>query len=357
MSAAPGRERRPVDLAQVPDKGFAPLKFSRTDFRGLAPNHRFDAQRELLRPFYDLDRQTGATYDGSWDVWQLDCLLFSKARFNDLVFEHVPRRLKGQDNDFLLVETYLTGSGQGRAGDLDTAHRAGSVQIIDMSRAFVNATAGVSTVGALIPHAAIGYDRSRHAQFMSVPADTGTGRVLHSALLGQFHKLDGMSQADAADEARRFAAVVAALTISPRTCHRSEALLKALRLSIEGFIEARLDRAGWGVKDICAAFDLSRAGLYRLFPEEGGVATFIRMRRLERAVRDLATQPQARGRVSAVAERWGFCDAGHLHRLIKEHFGETPSSLGGSRIIASAEVPHEDVLAGWFGKFSETGPG
>ena len=100
--------------------------------------------------------QSGATYDGGWAVWQLGSLLFSKARFNDLVFEHAPHRLKGQDHDLLLVEIYLTGSGRGRAGDLDIEHRAGAIQIIDMSRAFVNVTAGVTTYGVLIPHAAVG---------------------------------------------------------------------------------------------------------------------------------------------------------------------------------------------------------
>lgn len=342
-----------ADQRSEADGAFVPLPFSRTDFQDFAPHHRFDAQRELVRPFYDVEMQSGATYEGGWAVWQLGPLLFSKARFNDLVFEHAPRHLKGQDHDFLLVEIYLTGSGQGRAGDLDIEHRAGSVQIIDMSRAFVNVTAGVTTYGVLIPHAAVGYDPSRHPQFLSLPAGTAAGRILLDALMAQFDRLDGITQADAAGETQRFAALVAALAISPGRCRASDAIAQARRLSIERFIEARIDRAGWGVRDICAAFDISRASLYRLFPEDGGVARFIRMRRLARAARELATRPVTRGQVSAVAEHWGFSDAGHLHRLIKRHFGESPSALAGSRIRAARPATHAQILAGWFRQISE----
>ncbi len=345
-------ERRQADQRSEPDTAFVPLPFSGTDFQEFAPHHRFDAQRELVRPFYDVKMQSGATYDGGWAVWQLGSLLFSKARFNDLVFEHAPHRLKGQDHDLLLVEIYLTGSGRGRAGDLDIEHRAGAIQIIDMSRAFVNVTAGVTTYGVLIPHAAVGYDPSRHPQFLSLSAGTAAGRILVDFLLAQFARLDGITQADAADEAQRFAALVAALAISPARGHVSDAIAQARRLSIERFIEARIDRSGWGVKDICAAFDISRASLYRHFPEDGGVARFIRMRRLARAARELATQPATRGQVSAVAERWGFSDAGHLHRLIKHHYGEPPSALAGSRIRAAAPATHAEVLGSWFHKIS-----
>lgn len=327
---------------------FAPIPSGTVDFTALPERERLDAMRETLRPFYEVGVERASEVVCEWSVWNLDRLLFSKARFSSLMFEHAPRRLKGVDHECLLVETYLEGSGDGVAGDRLLRLRPGSIQITDLSRRFVNATTAVSTYGVLIPHAAVGYDPSRHPSSISLPSDGPRGRVLLDALLTQFRLLDYVGLDEAPRLAHRFAALVSELALSPDEPCGSQAVIHARRLAIDNFIETRIGSSGLRVRNICAAFHMSRASLYRHFPEEGGIARYIRTRRVARAVRELAMRPVARGQISAAAERWGFSDAGHLHRLVKRQFGQSPSELAGSQIPSAGPASHARALSSWY---------
>ncbi len=194
---------------------FAPIPSGTADFTALPQRERLDAMRKALRPFYEVGAEPASDVVCKWTIWNLDQLLFSKACFSSLVFEHAPRRLKGVDHECLLVETYLGGSGDGIAGDRLLRLRPGSIQITDLSRHFVNATTAVSTYGVLIPHAAVGYDPSRHPPSLSLPSHTPHGRVLFDALLAQFHQLDYVAVEEAPRLAHRFAALVSELAFSP----------------------------------------------------------------------------------------------------------------------------------------------
>lgn len=59
---------------------------------------------------------------------------------------------------------------------------------------------------------------------------------------------------------------------------------------------------------------MSHAALSRHFEKEGGVAGYIRNRRLDRCFFELAGAKPSRGEVSTVARRWHFADPKHHNR-------------------------------------------
>ena len=91
----------------------------------------------------------------------------------------------------------------------------------------------------------------------------------------------------------------------------------------ERLIAASLQDAALAAPYLCDAMSLSRTSLFRLFAQDGGVANFIRGRRIE-AVRDtLVSGPHDRS-IKDLAQAWHFADAAHLTRLFKRHYGWPP---------------------------------
>ena len=76
---------------------------------------------------------------------------------------------------------------------------------------------------------------------------------------------------------------------------------------------------------IAAALFITPRHLHGVFQPEGiTVATWIRERRLEKCLRDLAEPQQAHVPVSAIGARWGFVDPSHFSRLFKRTYNTTP---------------------------------
>ena len=97
--------------------------------------------------------------------------------------------------------------------------------------------------------------------------------------------------------------------------------------AIRRFIEAELARPDLGVDLICRTFNISRTTSYRDFEEDGGIAGFVRRRRLQIALNELASGPPNRGRIQEVAEGVGFTDPFHFSKAFRTHFGFSPSDV------------------------------
>lgn len=96
---------------------------------------------------------------------------------------------------------------------------------------------------------------------------------------------------------------------------------RARRLIQEELLSPRLN-----VELLCKRLGVSRSRLYRLFEPAGGIAHYIRARRLLDAHVSLAdTQDQRR--IADIAADRGFLDAAEFSRAFKREFGYTPSDV------------------------------
>lgn len=74
------------------------------------------------------------------------------------------------------------------------------------------------------------------------------------------------------------------------------------------YVEARLADPDLSVEQLCTAFGLSRSSLYRLLEPMGGVAAFVRERRLSKA-HQLLAGAQERVHLKCVADEFGYRSA------------------------------------------------
>jgi AraC-like DNA-binding protein len=105
----------------------------------------------------------------------------------------------------------------------------------------------------------------------------------------------------------------------------SQPWLDNLRRRILAYIDDHLTEIDLDATHIRREFRISRAHLYRLFPEYGGIQRHIRTLRLDLAFRALCENPDQR--ISWVAERSGFTSDRQFQRAFLRRFEMTPSEL------------------------------
>jgi AraC-like DNA-binding protein len=98
---------------------------------------------------------------------------------------------------------------------------------------------------------------------------------------------------------------------------------QALLRKIETYIEVRLQDPDLNPREIAETFGLSRSALYRAFAGHGGVARYIKQRRLARAHQLLMVSPPERS-VTAQVEAFGYRSPAHFWRNFREEFGYAP---------------------------------
>lgn len=297
--------------------------------------------RAIADPFYDVHPRVPRAQAGV-DVHAVERngLLLSQLFSPEQMLIHDPGSRPLVNHAYLLFERFESGSGLADVAGDGFSVRPSQLHVIDMSRRYVSLKQASRSRGVLIPHAMLDYDPSRDPAFVTLDLDSAPGRLLASA-----HELlaEGLSARDEAsvppEMAPAFVSLVERLMLkrdSPAARERREA---ALPLTLRNYIGANLADPALSPATLCAAFDLSRTTLYRYFEDEGGVARHIRNRRLDRCFSELAGAEPARGRVSAVARRWGFSDATAFNRLFRARFGVPPSAcFAAPHAVAGAQT-------------------
>lgn len=297
----------------------------------------FEEWHDLARVFFEVEPLSDpSSFRARASFTRQNDLVLCDARFPPLLFDHNPARIRGVDNGYLLFERYLSGSGRGLLDDTSTRIDTGSIHLVDMSRRYRTATTDVVTRGVIIPHAAVGYDPSRHRGYVRLSLASKAGSLIdfaHKSLA----EATARASAEAEPLARGFLALLQALVLE-QPAHGSDPGSDARHFAlVKAYVNQHLGDPELTAERLCASFGLSRSVLYRLFEPEGGVVRYITDRRLDRCYFDLASASPERGEVRRIAETWGFFQPGNFHRGFRRRFGEAPSDcLRRGRVDQSA---------------------
>jgi AraC-like DNA-binding protein len=115
--------------------------------------------------------------------------------------------------------------------------------------------------------------------------------------------------------------------------HR-EAARRARLDSLKRFIERHIDSPALSAELICARSGWSRATVYRLFQAEGGLARYIRRRRLQWAFRQLMRSGPPRPRVLDLAVECQFASEATFCRAFHRLFGVPPGEVRARAVTA-----------------------
>ncbi len=96
---------------------------------------------------------------------------------------------------------------------------------------------------------------------------------------------------------------------------------------MRAFVDRNIQNPDFQLSEVYESFGASRATAYRVFSAYGGIAQYLRTRRLEHAYRDLKTAKTRRGQVANIAEKYCFFDKSQFARAFRQHFGTSPSEV------------------------------
>ena len=284
----------------------------------------FEEWRSFAAPFFDV------IPIGSQDAFRahatssrLGRLVISEVGFDAALFDRDPGRLKGFDTEFLLLETYHRGANRGRAGDIATGLETSSVHIFDMAHPWRTQTTEVECRSVVIPYAAIGYEAGLHPNYARLDAGSPRNEMLLAALGALFDAGAQLDPQEAEALADGFCALARRLMFNQPDREAEDS--KGHDLILRKFIDDRIAQPDLSPQRLCNALGVSRATLYRMLAEDGGVRGYITARRLDRCFDELREGRAKRGRVREVAERWGFFDSKSFNRAFRARFGIAPS--------------------------------
>ena len=259
--------------------------------------------------------------------------------------------------DHLIIQLYISGGVRGDYGATPIDAGAGSISLLDLGRTVESGAPGFSNINLIVPRDKLPLSlRKRDLHGVILDPKRGSTRLLASHLSQLFHEGSSLS------EPERAAAVSAALVmvegglfaLQDSEVATQRAAGRAVKHAIEKHIDRHLFSAALSPERIAASFHLSRASLYRLFEDSGGVQAHIQRRRLEHAF-DALTQPgRMRLGIGEMAYHYGFDSESAFSRAFRRRFAISPRdarALGQARMSAprqpSMMSSETDLIDDW----------
>jgi AraC-like DNA-binding protein len=269
-------------------------------------------------------------------------LAITRSRMAGLDYARTENRIRGDGIDHLGILILFGGSQTGDAEGRSLAC-GGGVVLADLSRRSHWTSTASRSMTFAIPRAVaeeilpsvrelhglvlgtaraqplMDHVRSLAPHLLSLPAASGPALArafLHMLALGLDHPADPEMERETRNILRH-----------------------AVRQRAETLIEQHLRDPAFGGQELARLLGLSRSALYRLFEPNGGIAAFIRDRRLQRLCAALA-DPADHRRAAEKAYACGFADQAQFIRAFRRAYGMTPVEYRAAMLGAEMRTPH-----------------
>lgn len=322
---------------------------------GLREEERFAVWREAISVYFDVER-TAPLPDAALNS-RLESALIGETGFvrcdsHGQRFLRQPDRYAVDGLDHYLVQLYLDGATQHRRGAREVELQAGDIAVYDLADVHDAVTSDSYTNLTLI------LPRRRLAPLLRAP-DSQQGRTLardgFSATVLRDVMLQLKDGAGRIDPRSTAALSTSLINLCAAALNEGEApgsgvgrgaldYPKVYR--VRRLMQEHLSDADLTPEALAGLSGLSRASIYRLFRERGGVQQELFRMRLQRAAAELADPTLAGLTVAEISFRCGFKSAAHFSRLFKETFGRSPRAFRAER----PPLPDRDqgLLPQWF---------
>ncbi|WP_062204237.1 helix-turn-helix domain-containing protein [Aureimonas sp. AU12] len=295
---------------------------------GMAGREGFELWRRMVDPLFDvhLSRESApAAFQASSRTSALGAGFLARASAGAQHFSRTPAFVRQSGWDHVLVQLYTEGGYHGVAGERPVRVDPGEISLLDLGRTLQTTATGFSNVSLLVPREKAGglgdfhgrvFRAGRahtalvrtHIQFLSRHADAMTGTEGEVGVDALLHLVSG--------EPIRSADPAVKATVA-----------STLRALVADHVDRHLAQPDLSPTSIAIALSLSRATLYRVLALDGGVADFIRLRRLTRAF-ELLSDPNPTIRTArGVAAAVGFSSESQFSHAFRRCFDMTPGEL------------------------------
>ena len=266
-------------------------------------------------------------YEYTATSWLVDTIVFSETNQQGMASQRNAWQVD-ETGDQICLYRLIEGQSIGHVSDQPFEQKSGETLLIDYSNTMDVIQSACRVEAAYIPYESLNYDPEFGRALTKLDPESAIGRLIDAELTHMFNHLRQGNTSLPSSSIQRFLGCVS-FALSPHLSLsdvRSQSQ-QALHRAILAYVEANLQSATLSVDSILANFGTSRASLYRMFDDEGGVRNYITRRRLLRALIEIAQNPKRRGQIHAAAERWGFSSDANFNRTVRRHFGMSPGTL------------------------------
>lgn len=302
--------------------------------------------REAARDLFRTSPIPGAPYRVEMEAWHLGTIMLGRFASSGIRFERDWKLVASSGIDHILVQLYVGGELTLDIGGERISVRKGEIAIFDLASVVTAHPAEVESVNLLVPRSFIGEavddPASLHGRVLGT--SDALGAMLGSYLLALENRIGGLDPRQAATAARATASLVATLLGAVRGPEggSGQSAISPFRL-IAGRIEASLRDPSLSIPAIASELGVSRTSLYRIFAPVGGVADYVRRRRLAGAAVALSAPQNSRRKIAEIAREWGFASDVTFSRAFKNAFGISPAAARASGAVRVAHVADESI--------------
>ncbi len=302
---------------------------------GLPGSVAFEQWRSTVAPVFDagIGADTPIEHFGvAFEAFNFGPLVLGRTRGRgNQTFERASPTVARSGVDHILVQAYVRGRNNVTAEGETFQVAPGDVWLFDLARTLRTETRDFANVSLAVPRALIeplvADGDALHG--LKLGGDTPLGGLLYDHIRGLEARAPRMTLREAASVAESTVHLVAGC-VGPAAEARGvtdSGMASALLSRLRRDIDASLADPDLGPDLLTRRHGLSRARLYRLFEPLGGVADYIRRRRLRRCFLDLASPHRRDVRIAEIAQAWGFGNEAVFSRAFKARFGMTPSEV------------------------------
>lgn len=250
--------------------------------------------------------------------------------------------------DHLLLHLYLTGGFNGEITGQQTNIGPGKVAMIDLAQAVNTRAFASNTISLIVPRALLG-DAPLHK--MKPKLDPFRNDLLAAHIRSLQERSAQLTEADVeATVADTVDFLKRLLTTAPtdKLEQRKKADDTILALT-EAAIRDNLASPDLSPEWLAQKLDISRATLYRVLADRGGIMKHVQERRLL-AVQAALSDPLETRRLSKLAADLGFSSEAHFSRSFRARFGTTASAYRKIQREASSSVQltSPEVVQHWW---------
>lgn len=245
------------------------------------------------------------------------------------VVRRTPRAVRGAPIDLLKICVQLDGRATVCQDEREVVIEAGQMAIYDTGRPYLLRLEPEWRCAVMaFPRDALGLPAHVVAASMrrAYSLASGPGAVLAGFVASAVLQRGAIGRAPAERLGEAGLHLVAG-TLSAGAASEGEAAADALRLQILAYVRAHLAEPDLTHARVAAAHNMAARTLHRLFEDEPYTVTdYIRSRRLEAVMRDLADPLLANRSIAAIAARWCFTGQAHFTRAFHARYGLNPSA-------------------------------
>ena len=296
-----------------------------------SPEEAFWNWRQVAGVFFDValgDPEALAQFHIDMESHDLGGVVISRIAASAQTFRRSAFTIARTGFDHYLVQLYRRGGYVGHVDDDPIEVRPGDTCILDMAHTLHTFAEDFENITLVMP-------RSTLAPLVRAPQGLNgivlAGDSPRGALIGQH--LSALSAQAGRLVPSELPALVQATAMLVAACAGPEADKRAAQggrahapsiTLIRRFIELNLASDSLAPETLSRQFGVSRPTLYRLFEPYGGVATYIRRRRLERCFQEITAPAKDRRRIAEIAYGWGFRNEAAFSRSFRQAFGVSP---------------------------------